>query len=274
MALWSWKRDDNNNNAKATVACVLCFLHPTKRKSHKEKQVFNGNYANYFHFLTPSLNFWEVVGVLLFFWNFPKKLFHNQNYALRTMECKLFVAWINWWSRKDIFDKETKQRRPKKVMTWKLAVMTHSARLFSLPFYALTFASPTSTQKQSEDFIKPHSGEINAFHFKSFSRFFFLCAVVKQMMPIEKKENLQICPFIPPFLTHWRSIEKEANTQKTRFVEHWKAYILQFHRKKIGNETSTLNRRGFNLATFPDTQKYTEKILEKRRKANTNGPET
>jgi hypothetical protein len=40
---------------KATVACVLCSLHPfwsdregEGEQSHKEKQVFNGNYANYF----------------------------------------------------------------------------------------------------------------------------------------------------------------------------------------------------------------------------------
>lgn len=36
--------DENNNNFRATtVACVLCSSH-----SHKEKQVFNGNYAKYF----------------------------------------------------------------------------------------------------------------------------------------------------------------------------------------------------------------------------------
>lgn len=37
-------RQDNNNSGKATVVCALSM----QKKSHKEKQVSNGNYGNYF----------------------------------------------------------------------------------------------------------------------------------------------------------------------------------------------------------------------------------
>jgi hypothetical protein len=98
--------------------------------------------------------------------------------------------------------------------------MTHFTRRFSSILRINFLPQQTSTQRQSKDFIKHHSGEINAFHFKSFSPFFFCVCCCQADDAFRKKEPSNIVHSFPLFfLNTQNSIEKEANTQKTRFVE-------------------------------------------------------